>query len=71
MRSRPLVGAAGSLLSAVPFYGCSARVKDERRPQFCLRSGSLRSDKIGSPTRRLRRSRSAIPDTCFVRTWLR
>ncbi|PDT39324.1 hypothetical protein CO656_22455 [Sinorhizobium sp. FG01] len=32
-------------------------------PQFCLRYGSLRSNKIGSPTRRLRRSlaRSLTP----------
>ncbi|OWO92893.1 hypothetical protein B5E41_20890 [Rhizobium esperanzae] len=35
-------------------------------PQFCLRSGFLHSDKIGSPTRRLRRSlpRSSTP-TCL------
>jgi hypothetical protein len=37
-------------------------LKDERCPQFCLRSGSLHSAKIGTPTRRRWRSRSAILD---------
>nr|AEI89671.1 hypothetical conserved protein [Sinorhizobium fredii GR64] len=37
--------------------GRNAGLKDERCPQSCLRSGSLHSNKIGSPTRRLRRSR--------------
>lgn len=37
-------------------------LKHERCFQFCLRSGHLHSDKIGTPARRRWRSRSAIPD---------
>ena len=38
-------------------------VKDERCPQFSVAARRGRRQKIGSPTRRLRRSRSAILDS--------
>lgn len=67
MRSRPLVGAAGSLLSAVLIYGYSPRLKDECGPPILPRSVSLRSDKTGTPLAAVG-GRFALLDPGFVRT---
>src|SRR3546814_14650958 len=54
IRSRPLVGSAGSLLSAVLLYGCSPRLKDERGPPILppLRFPALRQNRHPTPLRR-------------------